>query len=207
VAVIKYEESLTFDPMNLEFQCTIMFNRSCAYVKMDEIDKALEDLDLALKINPEYAKAICKKGDIYMGLEKYEEAGRLYNQAGEVNPQYPGLGEKIKTAKLELKKSKRKDLYKMLGVTKTADFREIKKGYRLMAIKWHPDKHSAGTEAEKLEAEKMFKEIGEAYSILSDAKKRDMFDAGQDIEDINQGGRGGGGGQDVFQHFFSGGGG
>jgi DnaJ family protein C protein 7 len=83
----------------------------------------LEDLDLALKINPEYAKAICKKGDIFMGLEKYEEAQRLYNQCGEVNPQFPGLAEKIKTAKLEIKKSKRKDLYKMLNVDKKADER------------------------------------------------------------------------------------
>ena len=54
----------------------------------------------------------------------------------------------------------------------------------------------------------MFKEIGEAYSILSDPKKRDLFDAGHDVEEINQGSGGrGGGGADVFQHFFQGGGG
>jgi len=56
-----------------------------------------------------------------------------------------------------------------------------------MAIKWHPDKHSAGTEEEKVNAEKMFKEIGEAYSILSDPKKKELFDAGHDVEEINQG--------------------
>jgi len=58
--------------MNCSFQATILFNRSNAYLKMKESGKALEDLDLALKINPEYAKAIVKKGDIYMLLEKYD---------------------------------------------------------------------------------------------------------------------------------------
>jgi DnaJ family protein C protein 3 len=83
----------------------------------------MEDLDLALKINPAYAKAICKKGDIHMDLEKYEEAERFYNQAGEVDPHLAGLGEKIKRAKIEIKKSKQKDLYKVLGVDKKADER------------------------------------------------------------------------------------
>jgi DnaJ family protein C protein 7 len=57
-----------------------------------------------------------------------------------------------------------------------------------MAIKWHPDKHSTGTEEDRLQAEKMFKEVGEAYSILSDPKKKEMFDNGYDLEEINQGG-------------------
>jgi len=60
------------------------------------------------------------------------------------------------------------------------------------------------------EAEIMFKEIGEGYAILSDQKKKAMYDEGMDLEEINQGGRGGGPGgmdpNDIFQMFFQGGG-
>lgn len=59
------------------------------------------------------------------------------------------------------------------------------------------------------EAEVKFKEIGEGYGILSDPQKKQMYDEGMDLEEINQGGRGGGGGMDpndIFQMFFQGGG-
>lgn len=88
----------------------------------------------------------------------------------------------------------------------------VKKAYRKKAVIWHPDKHSQATEEEQKKAEDMFKDIGEAYGVLSDAQKRQMYDEGADIEEINQGGRGGCGGggmdpNDVFSMFFGGGGG
>merc|ERR1711933_703044 len=113
----------------------------------------------------------------------------------------------LQEAKLELKKSKRKDFYKILGVEKTANDDEIKKAYRKRAMVHHPDRHAGATEVEKKDHEQKFKEVGEAYAILSDEKKRRMYDSGQDIED------GGGGGfhdvdpNSIFQAFFGGGGG
>jgi len=63
-----------------------------------------------------------------------------------------------------------KDLYKTLGLGKGADENEIKKAYRKMAMKFHPDKNkSAG-------AEEKFKGIAEAYEILSDPKQRKIYD-------------------------------
>ena len=78
----------------------------------------------------------------------------------------------MQKAKLELKKSKRKDLYKILGVKKDANETDIKKAYRKGAIMFHPDKQSHKSDEEKEVAEKMFKDLGEAYSILSDPKKK-----------------------------------
>lgn len=86
-----------------------------------------------------------------------------------------------------------------MGVEKTADEGEIKKAYRKKAIEWHPDKHNTKSEEEVKHAEAMFKDIGEAYAILSDPQKKQRYDSGEDIEEIEQGsGMGGMNPQDVF---------
>lgn len=69
--------------------------------------------------------------------------------------------------------SAKTDYYDILGVSKTATADEIKKAYRKQALEWHPDRH-AGSDKEA--AEKRFKEINEAYQVLSDSKKKTMYD-------------------------------
>jgi DnaJ family protein C protein 7 len=73
-------------------------------------------------------------------------------------------------------------------VEKDASESEIKKGYRKMAVKWHPDKQEQADEEAMAQADKMFKDIGEAYAVLSDPKKKQMYDEGADIEEIDRGG-------------------
>ncbi len=64
-----------------------------------------------------------------------------------------------------------KDYYKILGVPRNATQEEIKKAYRRLAMKYHPDKNKGNKEAEE-----KFKEINEAYAVLSDPEKRKMYD-------------------------------
>jgi DnaJ-class molecular chaperone len=65
-----------------------------------------------------------------------------------------------------------KDFYSILGVSRTANESELKKAYRKLAMKWHPDKNPTNVEA----AQAKFQEISEAYAVLSDSQKRRIYD-------------------------------
>ena len=67
--------------------------------------------------------------------------------------------------------TKKRDYYEVLGVSKTASEEEIKKAYRKLALKYHPDRNKGNKEAEE-----HFKEAAEAYAILSDREKRAQYD-------------------------------
>ena len=102
--------------------------------------------------------------------------------------------------------SQQRDYYEILGISRGADDAEIKKAYRKMALKYHPDKNPGDAKAED-----QFKEAAEAYEVLSDANKRSRYDQ-YGHAGMNGGGGFGGGMNmdDIFSQFgdvFGGGGG
>src|SRR5574343_643292 len=106
--------------------------------------------------------------------------------------------------------STKRDLYEVLGVAKDASDEDIKKAYRKLAMKHHPDRNPDNPKAEE-----HFKEAKEAYEILSDAQKRSAYDQfGHAGVDGSAGGFGGGQGfgggfggfGDIFSDIFGGGG-
>ncbi|MDY6861908.1 MAG: J domain-containing protein [Thermodesulfobacteriota bacterium] len=107
-----------------------------------------------------------------------------------------------------------KDYYKILGVNKKANKEEIKKAYKKLALKYHPDRNP-----ENKEAEEKFKEISEAYAVLSDDEKRKQYDhfgstkfhqhfskedifSGSDLADLFKDLGFAGGGDDIFSKIF-----
>jgi molecular chaperone DnaJ len=95
----------------------------------------------------------------------------------------------------------KRDYYEVLGIEKNADVSEIKKKYRKIAMKFHPDRNP-----DDKKAEEKFKEAAEAYEVLSDQEKRDRYDRYGHAAVNGNGGRGGfsGGGmtmEDIFSQF------
>lgn len=142
--------------------------------------------------------------------EDYEDAVRTLEKAGEVKPDKKQsiVDPLLRDAQLELRRSKTKDYYKVLGVARDADERQIKSAYRKLTVQHHPDKaHKKGITKE--EAEKKMASINEAYEVLSNPELRARFDRGDDPNSqerqnpFAQGGHpfggGGGGGPFMFQ--------
>lgn len=96
-----------------------------------------------------------------------------------------------------------RDYYELLGVARDVDAAALKKAYRKLALEWHPDRHQG---AERARAEARFKELNEAYEVLSDPEKRAQYDRfGKDWESGQEftppAGRGGAGGRE-FEDLF-----
>ncbi|KAK3701495.1 hypothetical protein LTR37_015469 [Vermiconidia calcicola] len=188
-AVDVYTNALEVDPGNRGTNSKILNNRAMCYSKLKQWKQATEDCDKAIQLDPSYTKARKTRAKALGEGGDWEEAVRAYKGIQEQSPEEPGIAKEIRNAEMELKKSKRKDYYKILGVEKDAGDTEIKKAYRKLAVVHHPDKNPNDPEAEG-----RFKDIQEAHETLSDAQKRERYDSGVDLMEPGEGMGGFGGG-------------
>lgn len=159
----KYSAALEVDPANRGTNSKLYQNRALCRIKLKQYDEAIEDCDRAISLDASYLKARKTKANALGQAEKWEDAVREWKSIQELDPEDRNIIREIRKAELELKKSQRKDYYKILQVPKDADEAAIKKAYRKLAIIHHPDKNP-NDEA----AAERFKDIGEAYETLSD---------------------------------------
>lgn len=106
-------------------------------LQLGKLNDAVSDCTSALSLDEKYLKALLRRAWCYMELQNYKEAVRDYEQVYKMNMTRENK-RLLHEAKLELKKSSRKDYYKILGITKTATPDEIKKAYRKRALVHHP---------------------------------------------------------------------
>jgi len=206
-----YEELATFFP-HYEKHVNAVFTKICLAVRRSRtkftFDQRLAMCTRAVDYK-QSAEAYAERGRLYFGESKWEESVRDFDWATQKDQGNRQYHDELNKARTELKKSKRKDFYKILNAKKYATEKEIKRAFRKCAVKYHPDKFISKPKDEQDVAEDKYKECVEAQDILSNADLRKRYDAGEDVLETLQGGnnsgqRGGGG---FPFHFFRQGGG
>eukprot|EP00538_Stauroneis_constricta_P002216 CAMPEP_0119550058 /NCGR_PEP_ID=MMETSP1352-20130426/3662_1 /TAXON_ID=265584 /ORGANISM="Stauroneis constricta, Strain CCMP1120" /LENGTH=502 /DNA_ID=CAMNT_0007595805 /DNA_START=138 /DNA_END=1646 /DNA_ORIENTATION=+ len=199
-AIENYWNAINVDSTHLAFFRPTLLRIVEAHTKLGEHDMAILEARKHVE-HMETVEGLWALADALTAAEKFDEAVHTCQRALEVatDSDKEAAKRKVQEAQVALKQSKEKNYYKILGVARTVTAKEIKKSYRELALKWHPDKNADNKE----EAEKMFQDIGEAYEVLSDKELRAKYDRGEEVFD-NQGGGGHGGGRHHFnaQQFF-----
>ncbi|KAF9037051.1 hypothetical protein BJ165DRAFT_1503016 [Panaeolus papilionaceus] len=167
-----------------------------------QMDKWCSEL-LTLEGCEEDVAGLVGKAEGLLKKEEWEEAVRVLDKAFEASGRSDrDIHNRLQRAQKKLKQSKQKDYYKILGVSRDADAKTVKKAFRKMAKEAHPDK--GGSEA-KMAA------LNEAYEVISNPELRQRFDNGEDPMDPNAGQgnpwAGGAGGHPFAQFFQQQGGG
>ena len=216
-AINEYTKLLEFDPENKNFISIILTNRALCYKKQGKNMEALKDADEAIKNNPNYATAYIRRALIYEEFKMFDDAKSDLSKAKELDPNNAKIEGYINEANQKGESARNRDYYQILGLQRNATPEEVKKAYRKMALKYHPDRNSESEQSKKI-AQRKFQDVSDAYSVLSDPKKKGMFDQGVDPlnPETASGGAGGPGmsfhfsGSDpneIFKMFFGGNGG
>ncbi|KAF5475883.1 hypothetical protein F2P56_007642 [Juglans regia] len=190
LAVEDFKAALVLDPNHLAHNVHLHLGLCEVLVKLGRGKDAITSCNEALNIDGELIDALVQRGEAKLLTEDWEGAVEDLKSAAQKSPQDMNIREAFMRAEKALKMSKRKDWYKILGVSRMASISDIKRAYKKLALQWHPDKNVENRE----EAEAKFREIAAAYEVLSNEEKRTRYDRGEDIEDMGGGGGGGGGG-------------
>jgi DnaJ family protein C protein 7 len=211
-------EGLNIDKSNKKMLCEMHHKRAKAHLMVGKstkvsnptasftsMDKCIQDASRALYYDKSDLKSFYLKLDALEALNKLQDAIELLEEhmqnckRNQVEDEE--APDRMKTLKALLKQANRKNLYEILGCEEGRDAtdEQIKKSYKKSALKWHPDRHSSGGEEAKKIAEAKFKEIQMAHDILSDPKKRKLWDQGMEVDEIEQQAQ-----QDSHQHSHGG---
>jgi len=173
-------DKLRLDP---ELSAVLLCNRSAVLHKLGEsshLVDALRDVTHALSLKPTYAKALLRRGLIYMDQERYQSAALAFDEAlqlGQLVPaDAPGARSWRARAQRWAKKPPPRNWYALLRVPFDASEEDVRRAYKKAALKWHPDKNPDNYQ----KAERVFKEIQQAFQVLSDPKQRSAFDGCDD---------------------------
>ena len=182
-------------------RATLFANRAACHRRARRFDAALVDCDAALALYPRYARALFRKAAVLLEAGRTAEAVAGFEALLRVDRAWPNLMEWLVRAHAIQKRKERAeergeewdgdaggssipddaarvakdtDHYSVLNVTTDATEAQLKRAYRLMSLKFHPDRRGGSTSA--------FQRVAAAYETLSDPKKRKNYDLGGDVK-------------------------
>lgn len=176
-AINVYSEALAEEDRKLPTAFSSIFyaNRAAAHKNLQNFDDAIKDLSSAIDRNSSYVKAYIRRAQCYEELDLWEEVIKDYSSALSHEPFNTEYSAFLAKAQAKLQEQKKRNYYEIMGLPTFASLAEIKKAYRLMALKYHPDK-VASSGISPIKAEQLFKEIQYCHEILSDPDKKAQYD-------------------------------
>ncbi|KAK6443732.1 hypothetical protein LTR95_000559 [Oleoguttula sp. CCFEE 5521] len=156
-----------------------------AYTEMTNPKKATPYCTETLTYNPTSLPALISKAQTQLDADDFDAAIGTLNTAKEHHGQSQKVAELLQKAHTLLKRSKQKDYYAVLGVSRDATQQEIKRAFRKLTVMHHPDKAPQQNISPE-DAQKKMSSINEAYEVLSDPELRQRFDNGDDPNDPQQ---------------------
>ncbi|XP_012680570.1 dnaJ homolog subfamily C member 3a [Clupea harengus] len=180
-AVSKYETVMKTEP-DVPSYILQAKERICHCLSKDQQGGlAIPVCSEVLESEPDNVNVLKDRAEAYLQEEQYEEAIKDFESAREHSEADRQIKEGLERAQRLLKQSQKRDYYKILGVKRTAQKKEIIKAYRKLAQKWHPDNFQDAEDKKK--AEKKFIDIAQAKEVLTDPEMRSKFDQGEDPMD------------------------
>ena len=211
-AIVLYSNAKKLAKDNRQWSSVMSSNIASCYMSLNKKKEALDSMTESVSLDDSNGKFWYKKGKLEKDLGDPESAEKSMIKAKNLDSTL-NIDHELKALASKVKSMNKKDYYGTLGLKKEATPEQIKKAYKELVRKWHPDKHTSD-EAAKEKADKKFKEINEAYSILNDPKKKQQYDLMGPDQDFNSGFNsgsysdmfsGGSGGipvNQIFQMFF-----
>uniref|UniRef100_A0A7E4VN23 J domain-containing protein n=1 Tax=Panagrellus redivivus TaxID=6233 RepID=A0A7E4VN23_PANRE len=187
----KADQILKFETQVDNVQLDVFRHTCKCNLHVGHVDEAINQCTEVLKYGDENdLEVLCDRAEAYIVAEEFNKAVDDFQKAHTAHESSRRAKEGLMRAQKLLKQSKKRDYYKILGVRRNANKREIMKAYRKLAQKWHPDLFQ--DDDEKKKAQDKFIDIAAAKDVLTDPEKRQQFDQGIDPLDpeAQQGGHG-----------------
>ena len=155
-----WQSAIDLDPTHTAFIRPTLLKMAQSHSAIGEHEEAINTANKHIAMG-ESLDGLFALGDANLAADKFQEAVNVFRQAMDFEPndRQRECQERLQKAEIALKQSKEKNYYKILGVPRTARDKDIKKAYRELALRWHPDKVDPEG---KEEAEKKFQDISEA---------------------------------------------
>lgn len=150
---------------------TLHYNRARTQYRLGRHCAAIDDCNNALKHDSSYRNALAQCAESYMSLFDFERAARNFASLLDSNSNDRQWALRL----LDAQSMRDMSHYGILGVSKNSDISTIKKAYRSLCLRWHPDKHENGPE-DMARANAAFRRITTAWETLSDSYKRMIYD-------------------------------